>query len=183
MVPVILHTTNAVTARALRPPNRMARSLRGDDLPLNACQQPLRFGQGQTHVGDIDEIIGPSDLQDVRARLLTFSPDFHQPHQPSHASTLGQRTNAKITNWPLHPQTCDSPAFKWVNTALGNTKAAITGTYRAINSKHVPRYLAEFEYRFNRRYDLAAMIPRLCWAGVRTAPMPYQLLKLAEVYA
>jgi ribosomal protein L37AE/L43A len=81
------------------------------------------------------------------------------------------------------PAAARTPAFKWVNTALGNIKAAITGTYRAINSKHVPRYLAEFEYRFNRRYDLAAMIPRLCWAGVRTAPMPYQLLKLAEVYA
>jgi len=62
-------------------------------------------------------------------------------------------------------------------------KAAIKGTYRAINSKHVPRYLAEFEYRFNRRYDLAAMIPRLAWAAVRTTPMPYRLLKLAEVYA
>jgi len=75
------------------------------------------------------------------------------------------------------------PAFKWVNTALGNIKAAITGTYRAIRQKHVPRYLAEFEYRFNRRYDLAAMIPRLAWAAVRTPPMPYRLLKLAEVYA
>jgi ISXO2-like transposase domain len=63
-----------------------------------------------------------------------------------------------------------SPAFKWVNTALGNIKAAIVGTYCAINTKHVPRYLAEFEYRFNRRYDLAAMIPRLTWAGVRTPP-------------
>ncbi len=73
-----------------------------------------------------------------------------------------------------------TPAFKWVNTALGNIKSAITGTYRSINSKHVPRYLAEFEYRFNRRYDLAAMIPRLNWAGVRTVPMPYRLLKLAE---
>jgi len=47
----------------------------------------------------------------------------------------------------------------------------------------VPRYLAVFEYCFNRRYGLAAMIPRLCWAGVRTAPMPYQFMKLAEVYA
>ena len=75
-----------------------------------------------------------------------------------------------------------TPAFKWVNTALGNIKAAITGTYRAISSNHVPRYLAEFEYRFNRRYDLAAMVPRLCWAGVRTIPMPYRLLKVAEVY-
>ena len=80
------------------------------------------------------------------------------------------------------PASVRIPAFKWVNTALGNIKAAITGTYRSIHSKHVPRYLAEFEYRFNRRYDLAAMIPRLCWAGVRTPPMPYRLLKLAEVY-
>ena len=74
-----------------------------------------------------------------------------------------------------------TPAFKWVNTALGNIKAALTGTYRAIRAKHVPRYLAEFEYRFNRRYDLAAMIPRLCWAAVHAPPMPYRLLKLAEV--
>ena len=73
------------------------------------------------------------------------------------------------------------PGFKWVNTALGNIKAAIVGTYRAIDQKHVPRYLAEFEYRFNQRYDLAAMMPRLVWAGVRTTPMPYRLLKLADV--
>jgi ISXO2-like transposase domain/Transposase zinc-ribbon domain len=76
-----------------------------------------------------------------------------------------------------------TPAFKWVNTALGNIKAAITGTYRSISRKHVPRYLAEFEYRFNRRYDLAAMMPRLGWAALRTPPMPYRLLKLAEVPA
>ena len=76
-----------------------------------------------------------------------------------------------------------TPAFKWVNTALGNIKAAIAGTYRSISRKHVPRYLAEFEYRFNRRYDLAAMMPRLGCAALRTPPMPYRLLKLAEVPA
>jgi ISXO2-like transposase domain len=81
------------------------------------------------------------------------------------------------------PKSAPTPAFKWANTALGNIKSAIAGTYRAINGKHVPRYLAEFEYRFNRRYDLAAMIPRLTWAAVRTTPMPYRLLKLAEAYA
>jgi ribosomal protein L37AE/L43A len=76
-----------------------------------------------------------------------------------------------------------TPAFKWVNTALGNIKAAIVGTYRAIEPKHVPRYLAEFEYRFNRRYDLAAMLPRLIWASTHTPPMPYRLLKLPEIAA
>jgi hypothetical protein len=66
---------------------------------------------------------------------------------------------------------------------LGNIKASLTGTYRSISSKHVPRYLAEFEYRFNRRYDLASMVPRLAFIGTRTPPMPYRLLKLAEVHA
>ena len=63
-----------------------------------------------------------------------------------------------------------APAFKWVNTALGDIKTAIVGTYRAIRDKHVPRYLAEFEYRFNRRYDLAAMLPGS--AGLPCAPRP-----------
>ncbi len=73
------------------------------------------------------------------------------------------------------------PTFKWVNTALGNIKAALVGTYRAVREKHAARYLAEFEYRFNRRYDLGAMIPRLARAA--TSPMPYHLLKLADLQA
>jgi len=81
------------------------------------------------------------------------------------------------------PRAARHPAFKWANTMLGNIKSSITATYRAIGKKHVPRYLAEFEYRFNRRYDLTTIIPRLGWASVRTAPMPYRLLKLAEGHA
>jgi hypothetical protein len=73
--------------------------------------------------------------------------------------------------------------FKWVNTVLGNVKSAITGTYRAISTKHVPRYLASFAYRFNRRYDLFAMFARLAYVSLRTPPRPYRLLILAEDYA
>jgi hypothetical protein len=63
---------------------------------------------------------------------------------------------------------------------LGNVKSALLSTFRAVSGKHAPRALAEFEYRFNRRYDLAAMIPRLGWIALRTPPMPCRLLKLAE---
>ncbi len=52
-----------------------------------------------------------------------------------------------------------------------------------MREKHVPRYLAEFEYRFNRRNDLPTMIPRLAFVALRTAPMPYRLLKLADASA
>lgn len=74
------------------------------------------------------------------------------------------------------------PAFNAVNTVLGNIKTAIVATFRAGASKHAPRRLAEFAYRFNRRYDLPAMIPRLGWIAARTPPMPYRLLTLAEDY-
>jgi hypothetical protein len=63
----------------------------------------------------------------------------------------------------------------------GSVRAEPNG--RATRPRSVPRYLAEFEYRFNRRYDLAAMLPRLATAPLQTPPMPYRLLKRAEVAA
>jgi transposase-like protein len=96
-------------------------------------------------------------------------------------------TEAGCTHTPIKTgsgaKAAKHPRFKWVNTVLGNIKAAMVGTYRAVRAKHVPRYLAEFEYRFNRRYRLETMIDRLAYVSLRTAPMPYRLLKLADVYA
>jgi hypothetical protein len=37
--------------------------------------------------------------------------------------------------------------------------------------------------RFNRRYNLAAMLPRLAKAALQTSPMPYRLLKMAKLAA
>ena len=65
---------------------------------------------------------------------------------------------------------------------LGNVKNAMHGTYHAIRAKHLPRYLAEFSYRFNRRFDLAGMVERLGAAAVLTPPMPYRLVTLAETH-
>ena len=75
-----------------------------------------------------------------------------------------------------------NPTFRWVNTMLGNVKNSITGTFHAISLEHVPRYLAEFEYRFNRRFELERMTERFIYVGLRTPPMPCRLLKIAENY-
>jgi transposase-like protein len=80
------------------------------------------------------------------------------------------------------PQSVTKEEFTWVNTMIGNVKNAITGTYHAINPKHLPRYLAEFCYRHNRRFQLEDMLPRFAYVAVRTPPMPDRLLKLAEAY-
>ncbi len=44
---------------------------------------------------------------------------------------------------------------------LGNIEASPVGTYRAVCKKHIARYLAEFEWRFNNCFDLATMMPAL----------------------
>jgi hypothetical protein len=62
--------------------------------------------------------------------------------------------------------------FKWVNTTLGNVKAAITGTHRYVSQDHAGRYLASFAWRYNRRFQLTSLIPRLVHSTVRTAPLP-----------
>jgi len=67
------------------------------------------------------------------------------------------------------------PVFWWINTMLGNVKNALHGTYHALRPKYLQRYLSEFCYRFNRRFDLAALIPRLILAAVQTPPLPYKL--------
>jgi len=70
--------------------------------------------------------------------------------------------------------------FTWVNTMIGNVKRSLNGTYHKVSEKHLPRYLGEFNYRFNRRFDLAGMFVRLLYVAVRTPPMPLRLLTLAE---
>lgn len=73
-------------------------------------------------------------------------------------------------------------AFVRVDTMMGNIKNAMHGTYRAIRAKHLPRYLAEFTYHFNWRFDLARTVGRLGAAAVLRPPMPYRFVKLAEAH-
>jgi hypothetical protein len=71
--------------------------------------------------------------------------------------------------------------FRWVNTILGNLKNAITGTYHAFDfEKYAHRYLGEFQYRFNRRFDLPEMFKRLVIATARSGKVPEHKLRLAE---
>lgn len=63
----------------------------------------------------------------------------------------------------------DIPCFKWINTILGNLKTATSGTYHAFSfRKYGHRYLAEAQYRFNRRFDLSAILRRFLYAAAAT---------------
>jgi len=63
------------------------------------------------------------------------------------------------------------PQFRAVNTVLSNLKTGLAGTYHAFKfAKYAHRYLAEFQYRFNRRFNLRSILPRIVHAACTTKP-------------
>jgi transposase-like protein len=74
------------------------------------------------------------------------------------------------------------PQFRAINRVLGNLKTALSGTYHAFDfAKYAHRYLAEAQYRFNRRFNLRSILARLLRAAAVTAPMPASFIRGAEV--
>lgn len=73
---------------------------------------------------------------------------------------------------------CEVEPFKWLNTVLGNLKTALSGTHHAFNfAKYAHRYLADVQYRFNRRFNLTTLLPRLLNTVVRTSPCPKRIIQ------
>jgi hypothetical protein len=72
------------------------------------------------------------------------------------------------------------PAFRWANTMRPTVKNSLLATHRAVDAKHLPRYLGAFAWRFNRRYVPKTIHERLAIAAATTPPMLYRLLKLPE---
>lgn len=139
-------------------------------------------GKGQAHRVKLTPVRGFRKAEIRRLARRTIAPGSIVVSDRLSCFTAVK--DAGSSHFPMRtgtgPQAAKWPAFKWVNTTLGNVKNGIRGTYHAIRPPHTARYLAQFQYRFNRRYRLDEMIPRLAWAALRTPPMPYHLLKLAE---
>lgn len=63
------------------------------------------------------------------------------------------------------------PQFRAVNTVLSNLKTGLSGTYHAFKfAKYAHCYLGEFQYRFNRRFNLRSILQRLVAAASATKP-------------
>ena len=74
------------------------------------------------------------------------------------------------------------PQFQAVNTVLSNLKTAMAGTYHAVKfAKYAHRYLAELQYRFNRRFDLSSILRRLVRVAALTEPRNRGFIREAEI--
>lgn len=90
-----------------------------------------------------------------------------------HAHTLIQTDDRRAAT--------ETKGARWVNVVLSNAKRALDGVYHSIKqAKYARRYLAEAAYRFNRRFRLREMLPRMVRAVVLCSPHPERILREAS---
>jgi transposase-like protein len=59
----------------------------------------------------------------------------------------------------------------WVHILISNAKAIHIGTHHGVSNKHLQKYLSEFCYRFNRRFQLDNIFDRLTCACLQAQPI------------
>ncbi len=64
--------------------------------------------------------------------------------------------------------------FPIVHTVFSNIKAWLVGTHHGVSAKHLPRYLREWAYRFNRRNQPQGPGPWLIRRAVECATITYK---------
>jgi transposase-like protein len=64
----------------------------------------------------------------------------------------------------------------WVHTVASNLKTWLRGTFHGVSKKHLPRYLDEFTYRFDRRWNEKELFAVILRRVAHADPLPYRLL-------
>jgi transposase-like protein len=64
----------------------------------------------------------------------------------------------------------------WSHTVASNLKTWLRGTFHGVSKKHLPLYLNEFSYRFNRRWREAELFGFVLRRAAIGEPLPYARL-------
>jgi transposase-like protein len=64
----------------------------------------------------------------------------------------------------------------WIHKVFSNLKTWLRGTFHGVSPKHLPRYLQEFSYRFDRRAREAELFHFVLRRAVRGEPLTYARL-------
>ncbi|MCP5056080.1 MAG: transposase [bacterium] len=64
----------------------------------------------------------------------------------------------------------------WAHVVISNLKTWLRGTFHGVSHKHLRRYLAEFSYRFDRRWREGELFGFVLQRVARGQPFPYRQL-------
>ena len=84
----------------------------------------------------------------------------------------GVRHRARVQGDPRRA----AKLLPWVHTVASNLKTWLRGTFHGVSPKHLPRYLDEFSYRFDRRWREGELFAFVLRRVARGSPLPYRQL-------
>ena len=133
-------------------------------------------GSGRVRLAVVEDLSAASLVSFVEAAVApgsTVRTDGWQGYAPlrkaydHRPSTVGDPKNA-------------SKLFPRVHRTFSNLKTWLNGTHHGVSSKHLPHYIDEFVFRFNRRRTPMAAFQSLLGLTTRHAPTTHKMLYQAE---
>lgn len=139
--------------------------------PIFAVIEPIRAFDNASMKDWIDRRLAP-DAEVFSDALAWFSQAVDRGHAHTVLVSGGGRAATQVLG------------ARWVNVLPSNPKRAMGGRYHAFKqAKYARRYLAEAAYRFNRRFRLREMLPRLTHAMLACKPYAEPKLRAASNFA
>ena len=116
------------------------------------------------------ESLGPTVRGRIEGANTTVVTDGHRGYSPLQSAGVDHEATKLAT-----PDAAGE-VLPWAHTIISNLKAWLIGTFHGISHKHLDRYLKEFIYRFNRRWNEDKLFYFLTRRAIEGKPLPYHRL-------
>ena len=125
--------------------------------------------------------MGRAYLKTINSLTMTELEQFVKDHvaRATKVSTDGYKSYGSLNNDYVHipvknSKSCSkSDVLPKVHIVVANLKMWLRGTYNCLPAKHLQRYLDEFVFRFNRRWNLENIFDKLLVRCVNTNTITY----------
>jgi hypothetical protein len=157
---------------------------RADKKQWGPSKTPFLMTVSETADGKRPRFLKLQELEDITSKFVI--PAIELGVEPgSLLKTDGAVTYvaAKAKGYGLHQSSYNqfpietTEHLKWLNTLTSNLKRFLISTYHGVFPKYRKAYLAEFAYRFNRRYWPHQAFDRLLYACLHATPRTLPELK------
>ena len=122
--------------------------------------------EGMTFENDV----GPFVRGMIDAAEAVVRTDGFRSYQP--LRKVGVRHDRRVQG----QRSRSSKILPWSHVLFSNLKSWLRGTFHGVSKKHMPRYLDEFTYRLNQRWDELAVFGSILSRALVSPPFPYARL-------
>jgi transposase-like protein len=117
-----------------------------------------------------EDDVGPFVRGAIDASRALVRTDGLRSYQPLRRA--GVRHDRRVQGDPAR----SAKILPWSHVLFSNLKSWLRGTFHGVSKKHMPRYLDEFSYRLNQRWDERALFGSILARALVCPPFPYASL-------